>query len=150
MKDCTFCKIYASKQKVIFENELFYAQFDSFPVTSGHAEVIPKKHITSLFDLTQEEWTNLKPAIYEVVKIIEGTNFKELYQKYLDEPLNDKSVEFCKKMLDHVGIHKKPDAYNIGINEGEAAGRTVHHLHTHIIPRHFGDVEDYIGGIRHI
>lgn len=41
-----------------------------------------------------------------------------------------------------------PDGYTIGINEGRAAGRTVDHLHIHLIPRHFGDVEDPRGGIR--
>ena len=44
----------------------------------------------------------------------------------------------------------KPDAYNIGINDGLAAGRTQHHLHVHLIPRYFGDVENPKGGIRNI
>lgn len=43
-----------------------------------------------------------------------------------------------------------PDAYNIGINEGEAAGRTQHHLHIHLIPRFKGDVENPRGGVRNI
>lgn len=150
MTDCTFCKIYANKQEIIYENELFFARFDKFPITPGHSEVIPKKHIVSLFDLTEREWQNLKPAISETVKIIEATNFEELYQKFIDTPLNDKSVYFCKKMLNHVGTHKKPDAYNIGANDGEAAGRTVHHLHIHLIPRFYGDVKNCAGGIRHI
>jgi diadenosine tetraphosphate (Ap4A) HIT family hydrolase len=42
----------------------------------------------------------------------------------------------------------KPDGFNIGVNEGRAAGRTVDHLHTHVIPRYFGDVSDPLGGIR--
>lgn len=41
-----------------------------------------------------------------------------------------------------------PDGYTIGVNDGSAAGRTVPHLHLHIIPRWFGDVEDPRGGIR--
>jgi diadenosine tetraphosphate (Ap4A) HIT family hydrolase len=43
-----------------------------------------------------------------------------------------------------------PDGYNIGVNEGEAAGRTQHHLHMHVIPRYFGDVEEPKGGVRNI
>lgn len=49
-------------------------------------------------------------------------------------------------------IQKKynPDAYNIGVNEGEAAGRTINHLHIHLIPRYKGDVENPRGGVRNI
>ena len=35
-----------------------------------------------------------------------------------------------------------PDAYNIGINAGRAAGQTIFHLHVHVIPRYAGDVGD--------
>jgi diadenosine tetraphosphate (Ap4A) HIT family hydrolase len=41
-----------------------------------------------------------------------------------------------------------PDAYNIGINDGSAAGQTVKHLHIHLIPRYKGDVVDPRGGVR--
>jgi len=44
----------------------------------------------------------------------------------------------------------KPDAYNIGINIGEAAGQTIMHLHVHLIPRYKGDVEKPRGGVRNI
>ena len=42
-----------------------------------------------------------------------------------------------------------PDGFNLGINEGAAAGQTVFHLHVHVIPRYAGDVPDPRGGIRH-
>ena len=42
----------------------------------------------------------------------------------------------------------KPHAYNIGINDGAAAGQTVPHLHIHLIPRYEGDVKDPRGGVR--
>jgi len=41
-----------------------------------------------------------------------------------------------------------PDGYNIGINDGPAAGQTVRHLHIHLIPRYAGDTEDPRGGVR--
>lgn len=42
----------------------------------------------------------------------------------------------------------RPAGYNIGINDGAAAGQTVPHLHIHLIPRFSGDREDPRGGVR--
>jgi diadenosine tetraphosphate (Ap4A) HIT family hydrolase len=39
-----------------------------------------------------------------------------------------------------------PAGFNIGVNDGAAAGQTVRHAHIHIIPRHAGDVPDHRGG----
>ena len=43
-----------------------------------------------------------------------------------------------------------PDSFNIGINDGPAAGQTVPHLHIHLIPRYQGDQPDPRGGVRWI
>lgn len=42
------------------------------------------------------------------------------------------------------------EAFNIGMNCGEAAGQTVFHCHVHLIPRRKGDVENPRGGVRHV
>ena len=44
----------------------------------------------------------------------------------------------------------RPDSFNIGINDGPAAGQTVPHVHIHLIPRYRGDVADPRGGVRWI
>lgn len=44
----------------------------------------------------------------------------------------------------------QPDGFNIGINDGPAAGQTVAHLHLHLIPRYRGDQPDPRGGVRWI
>jgi diadenosine tetraphosphate (Ap4A) HIT family hydrolase len=38
--------------------------------------------------------------------------------------------------------------YNVGINDGAAAGQTVMHLHIHLMPRFEGDMADPRGGVR--
>lgn len=43
-----------------------------------------------------------------------------------------------------------PDGFNIGINDGAAAGQTIAHLHIHLIPRYRGDQPDPRGGVRWI
>lgn len=54
-------------------------------------------------------------------------------------------VDRAKLVIDE---QYRPDAYNIGINDGAAAGQTVPHLHIHLIPRYQGDLEDPRGGVR--
>ena len=54
-------------------------------------------------------------------------------------------IDDTKAMIDK---ELAPDSYNIGINDGSAAGQTVPHLHMHLIPRFQGDVPDPRGGVR--
>ncbi|QWD95420.1 HIT domain-containing protein [Polynucleobacter sp. MG-Unter2-18] len=42
------------------------------------------------------------------------------------------------------------EAFNIGMNCGEAAGQTVFHCHVHLIPRRKADVDNPRGGVRHV
>ena len=56
-------------------------------------------------------------------------------------------LDQVKMILDH---ELKPDSFNIGINDGAAAGQTVPHLHIHLIPRYKGDQKDPRGGVRWI
>jgi diadenosine tetraphosphate (Ap4A) HIT family hydrolase len=52
------------------------------------------------------------------------------------------------KAKDDIDKQFNPDACNIGINDGPAAGQTVPHLHIHLIPRYNGDCADPRGGVR--
>ena len=56
-------------------------------------------------------------------------------------------LDRAKAVLEH---ELSPDGYNIGINDGAAAGQTVPHLHIHLIPRYNGDSPDPRGGVRWI
>lgn len=53
----------------------------------------------------------------------------------------------AKNVLDD---EQKPDGFNIGVNDGPAAGQTIPHLHIHLIPRFIGDRADPRGGVRWI
>lgn len=50
---CPFCSIPADR--IIASNALIYAVKDGFPVTDGHTLVIPKRHVTDFFGLSDEE-----------------------------------------------------------------------------------------------
>ena len=57
MKDpnnpCIFCKI--RKEELQFENQLAYSSIDSYPVSEFHSLIVPKRHIETYFELTNEE-----------------------------------------------------------------------------------------------
>ena len=57
MKDpnnpCIFCKI--RTEEVQFENQLAYSSIDSYPVSELHSLIIPKRHVETYFELTNEE-----------------------------------------------------------------------------------------------
>lgn len=55
-------------------------------------------------------------------------------------------AEFRAAMLRELS----PAGFNVGVNDGAAAGQTVMHGHVHVIPRFEGDVADPRGGIRWI
>jgi len=148
MKKCIFCKFYKNNQNIVYKNKFFYIRFDDFPVSPGHLEIIPVRHVVSFFDLTSSEWRQLKPTINKAINIIKKTNFKNLYKTLSENNSRKLNKKFYKKILKRKEINKKPSGYNIGVNEGKVAGRTINHLHIHIIPRYFGDVKDCVGGIR--
>lgn len=57
----------------------------------------------------------------------------------------DKAIMVAKGLIEK---DYDPAGYNIGMNCREAAGQTIQHMHVHLIPRYYGDVEDPRGGIR--
>lgn len=50
---CPFCNL--PQQRILRETESALAFFDGYPVSEGHALVIPKRHVAHLFDLPAEE-----------------------------------------------------------------------------------------------
>ena len=57
MKDpnnpCIFCKI--RTEELQFENQLAYSSRDSYPVSELHSLIVPKRHVETYFELTNEE-----------------------------------------------------------------------------------------------
>lgn len=114
MQSCPFCTLDA--KRILSQSHHAVVIRDGFPVTKGHTLIIPKRHVNSFFELTDDERVDIFSSLNEV-----------------------------KQGLDYE-LH--PDGYNIGINDGTAAGQTVPHLHIHLIPRYKGDRPDPRGGVR--
>jgi diadenosine tetraphosphate (Ap4A) HIT family hydrolase len=122
---CPFCNLDSSR--VYVANALAVAVLDAFPVSLGHTLIIPKRHFESLFEATEAE----RAALFDLLEEV---------RRRLLNPL--------QPSFDEVGDAHVPDGFNIGINDGAAAGQTVFHLHIHLIPRYAGDCDDPRGGVR--
>lgn len=53
-RGCPFCRL-ARRVEVICETATCVAFYDGYPVSPGHALIIPKRHVASYFDLTNHE-----------------------------------------------------------------------------------------------
>lgn len=68
----------------------------------------------------------------------------------LDAQERDSLMDLLARAREQLITEHAPDGFNIGINDGAAAGQTVAHLHIHLIPRYRGDQADPRGGVRWI
>ena len=50
---CIFCKI--KREEIQFENRFAYSSSDSYPVSKFHSLIIPKRHVETYFELSNEE-----------------------------------------------------------------------------------------------
>lgn len=57
-------------------------------------------------------------------------------------------LETVDKTQDLIQEKHPADGFNVGWNDGKAAGQTVGHFHIHVVPRVQGDVSDPRGGVR--
>ena len=65
--DCPFCK----DQEIVLENELAYADYDTYPVTPGHCLIITRRHVAEYFQATAEEKTAIWALVDEMKIVID-------------------------------------------------------------------------------
>jgi histidine triad (HIT) family protein len=151
-QDCYFCRVSAGlADPFIFENRSFVGIFDTNPVNPGHALIIPRRHVVSLFELDDTEQSDYFGAIHGVRNVIETIDMNDLYRNMLNrDDLRERPKDHIESVLKLPFLGNRPDAYTVGNNDGRAAGRSIDHLHILLLPRFGGDVEDPRGGIRNI
>jgi diadenosine tetraphosphate (Ap4A) HIT family hydrolase len=64
--------------------------------------------------------------------------------------LNDPEILDLHRLIRRVCQNSNAFDHTIAVNDGQLAGRTVPHLHVHVIPRRAGDVADPRGGVRRL
>jgi len=72
--NCIFCKIVKGEIPAvkIFEDEKHFAFLDLNPINSGHTLLIPKKHTDYLFDLSDDEYSELMLKAKHLAKLLKN------------------------------------------------------------------------------
>lgn len=99
--DCPFCNP-ETERELIVESATAYAMFDKFPVSKGHALIIPKKHCADYFDLTFREQS---ACIFMLNKV------KEILAKQFNPDGFNVGIninETAGQTVNHVHIHLIP------------------------------------------
>jgi len=67
MADCIFCD---PKREILARNESAIAVFDTFPVSPGHALVLPLRHVATIWDLSSAEYDDCFRLVRAVQPIL--------------------------------------------------------------------------------
>ncbi len=106
MKDCIFCKIVNRKipAEILFENEWIIAFKDIKPIAPVHILIIPKKHLESVNQLTDDQES---------------------------EKIGGHLLLAAKKLAQKEGIDKS--GYKLLIRTGKDGGQEISHIHLHLL-----------------
>lgn len=104
-----FCSREEIAKTSFHQSKHFMALYNIRPVLPGHSLFVPKRHVTRITDLTGEEAMDLNRLMREVIPVL---------------------IRF---------YGSTDDSYNLAVQAGPSSGRTIDHLHIHIIPRRSGD-----------
>ena len=69
---CVFCQKVEDKDYLI-ENETAVSFLDSYPLTEGHTLIIPKRHISEIFELDSKEHADIWEIINATKKLLSDT-----------------------------------------------------------------------------
>ena len=75
--DCPFCSI--PRDRIICESDLVVGVWDAFPVSPGHALLVPRRHVAHWFDATRDEQIALLDAVGQAKAVIEQAHRPDGY-----------------------------------------------------------------------
>ena len=77
MSDCIFCKLASGEipTTVVYQDDQVFAFNDMDPQAPVHILLIPKKHIGSISELTEEEYGKPDARTYRIYELTEGKKY---------------------------------------------------------------------------
>ena len=109
MHDCIFCKIVVGE--------------------------VPSEKVYE--DETTVAFLDISPVTKGHVLVVPKKHYKDFLEASLEELQT--CIATIKKIAPKLLVALEADGFNIGLNNGEASGQVVKHLHFHIIPRFDND-----------
>ena len=68
LMDCIFCHL---DRSILAETKLSCTVPDSYPVSKGHSLVVPKRHVASIWEMTEEEYTDAFALVRHVKELLQ-------------------------------------------------------------------------------
>lgn len=105
--DCLFCKIARGQipSRKVHEDEEFFAFHDIRPAAPIHFLIVPKDHVASMAQVTQEH-----------------------------APMLGRMLALAPRLAMQEGCNPYPDGgFRLVVNTGTEGGQEVHHLHLHVL-----------------
>lgn len=107
---CLFCEIIQKEReaKIVYENEAIVAVLDVMPVAPGHTLVLPKKHVETILDLSDEELGSVFGSVRDVTKLLK----EKLSPDGFTIGINHGKAS--GQAVEHLHIHIVPRRHNDG------------------------------------
>ncbi|MBS5822018.1 histidine triad protein [Enterococcus gilvus] len=115
MENCIFCKIINQEipSYKIYEDDKVYAFLDISQATKGHTLVVPKKHVTDIFDYDEDLAADVFARIPKIARAIEHA-FPEM--DGLNILNNNKELAYQSVFHSHIHLvprYSKKDDFSI-------------------------------------
>lgn len=115
MEDCIFCKIINQEipSHKIYEDDKVYAFLDISQVTKGHTLVVPKKHVSDVFEYDEELAADVFTRLPKIARALEAA-FPEM--QGLNIINNNKEMAYQTVFHSHVHFiprYSKKDDFSL-------------------------------------
>lgn len=121
MENCIFCKIINKEipSYKVYEDDSVYAFLDISQATKGHTLIIPKKHVTDIFDYDAEAAADLFAHVPKIARALEKA-FPEM--NGLNIVSNNKELAYQSVFHSHIHLiprYSKEDGFSMRFDNNQ-------------------------------